>query len=315
MRIDQIINGPDEGPGVGNRLQQNSAPTSLGLLTKTLAGSPVVRWILPGRIRHSQKDDLIFVGEDFIHIKEISEEGQLHHVATKADFGCRIMSAKVLGNVDNFDGLNNDRKGQIKVEDQEMADELPSKVKLPPQMLVLALDTQQLVFMFACEDLSGNVTFDMASSIPLPAFPLAYQQLGKHLAVDPMSRAVAVAAAQDHVYIYSGKPIERLHNGTATWDNGFLPISSERPLMKIPGVILLMDFLYPPNNDPDQIILLLVVMKDRRITLRRIEWLYSSDVHQTQIHPPQKLSKGIYLSISRLALSDVNSQTIPFLLF
>lgn len=291
MRIDQIINGPDEGVGARSGFPHDSTTPSLGLLTKTLAGSPVVRWILPARIRNRRKDDLVFVGEDYIHIKEISEEGHLQHVATKADFGCRIMSAKVIGNVDDLDGVNENHKGHVKTEDEEMTDGCPTK-NLPPQMLVLALETQQLLFMFAWEDSSGSVNFDLASSIPLPAFPIASQQLGKYLAVDPRSRAVAVAAAQDNVYIYSGKPMERLNNGTATWDKGFLPVSSERQLKKIKGVVLHMDFLYPPNDDPDHIILLLVVMKDRRLTLRRIEWLYSSDVHEAHIHPSQKLSKG-----------------------
>ncbi|KAL9119385.1 MAG: hypothetical protein Q9187_004062 [Circinaria calcarea] len=66
--------------------------------------------------------------------------------------------------------------------------------------------------------------------------------------------------------------------------------------MVIGGVILRMEFLYPPNKDPNHIILLLVVMNDKRTYFVRYEWDYSKDlrgiermgshpVHRTQRMP------------------------------
>ena len=37
------------------------APT-MGILTRTVMGSPIVRWIIPARIRNKQKNDVVFIG-------------------------------------------------------------------------------------------------------------------------------------------------------------------------------------------------------------------------------------------------------------
>ncbi|GAB7348970.1 hypothetical protein MBLNU459_g7953t1 [Dothideomycetes sp. NU459] len=306
MRIDQIINSPVDVAGRKHDTYSSSKAPSLGLLTKTLAGSPTIRWILPARIRHAQKDDLIFVGEDFIHLKEISEQGHLHHVATKADFGCCIMSAKILGNIDE-DTLQT----HIKTEDEEMSDGFCSEAKLPPQVLVLALESQQLVFVFASKDSSGNIQFDMASSIPLPVFTMPYQQLGKHLAVDPKSRAMAIAAPRNNIYLYSVRPMQRLHQGGAALGNKVLPVSTEGSLINVEGTILHMDFLFPPNDDTDHIVLLLIVMMNNRVALRRIDWLYASNLRATTLHDPQRLPKGYPLPT---LLVPIESNNASFLL-
>jgi hypothetical protein len=40
----------------------NGDPPSMGILTKTLVRSPVVLWIIPARIRHEDKNDVLFIG-------------------------------------------------------------------------------------------------------------------------------------------------------------------------------------------------------------------------------------------------------------
>lgn len=66
--------------------------------------------------------------------------------------------------------------------------------------------------------------------------------------------------------------------------------------MAVDGVILRMEFLYPPNKDPHYIILLLVVLNDKRTYFVRYEWDYSKElrgieymgshpVHRTQRMP------------------------------
>ena len=37
-------------------------PPSIGILTRTLVQSPVIRWIIPARIRNKDKNDVIFIG-------------------------------------------------------------------------------------------------------------------------------------------------------------------------------------------------------------------------------------------------------------
>jgi hypothetical protein len=40
----------------------NGDPPNMGILTKTLVRSPVVLWIIPARIRHEDKNDVLFIG-------------------------------------------------------------------------------------------------------------------------------------------------------------------------------------------------------------------------------------------------------------
>ncbi|KAL1305304.1 hypothetical protein AAFC00_002207 [Neodothiora populina] len=284
---------PDNGltSGQDSLLEEQATRPSeqpiLGLLTKTITYSPVIRWILPARIRHKDKDDLIFVGEDVIHIKQIHDGGHLRHVATKADFDCRILSAKVLGQVTYEE--DDDSDSGIKAERNENPGQpFPETTRLPPQCLVLVLETHQLVFMYACEDAMGSISFEMTSNVPLPAFPSLPQQLGKHLAVDPRSRAVAVAAAQDNVFLYSVEPM----GPDAQWGLGMLPVSHERPLARIRGIVQAMDFLYPPDSDPDQVILLLIVVRDRKTFLIRVIWDYVTGIQHAQYHNPLPILKG-----------------------
>lgn len=291
MDISRIINGPNGQATVPETGACHSTPTSLGLLTKTLAQSPRIIWTLPARIRHKDKDDIVFVGEDFIQIKQIEKDGHLTHIATKSDFETKIMSAKILGDaVQNYDDEDD---CDIKVEDLEMSDcSYPESTRLPPQCLVLALATQQLVFMFACEDSNGFINFEFASNVPLPGFDHPHQQLGKHLAVDPKSRAMAVAAAQDNVFLYSVQPIKV----DAKWGPGYLPISCERPLARIRGTIEAMEFLYPSDEDPENVILLLVVVKDGKTSLIRFDWLYSAGIQTAHCHNSIVIWKGMNIN-------------------
>lgn len=285
MEIDQSVTQHDERLNGHAQCAHLVPPPSLGLLSKTLTHSPITKWILPGRIRHKDKDDLILVGEDFVEIRHIEQGGHLTHVATKTDFDCRIRSAKILGDIVDEDDLAMD----IKYEDLgQSTGSLLETARLPPQCLVLALENHQLVFMFACEDVTGHVNFDMTSSVPLPAFPSTPQKLGKHLAVDPKSRAIAVAADHDNVLLYSVEPMA----AGAQWGLGYLPVSHERPLSRIRGVILAMEFLYPPENDPDQVILLLVVVRDGKTLLLRVDWVYQAGIQSAQYHNPLPISRG-----------------------
>src|SRR5690242_9830543 len=66
----------------------------IGVLSRTVIHSPVIQWVLPARIRHPDKNDVVFVGEDYIQIKELVESGHLEDVVTKSDFDAKILAAK-----------------------------------------------------------------------------------------------------------------------------------------------------------------------------------------------------------------------------
>lgn len=243
-----------------------------GILTRRVIGSPAVNWIVPGRIRNGLKNDLLFIGEDFVHIKEIAAGGHIRHIGSKSDFGSTIRAAKVLGKAIRR------RRGPdgIKVEDDDSRsstgpDDTPPAIKreesgspsqtnslptVPPQILVLAMESNDLIFMFAHQPPGGDISF-LTCTLPLPAERSFLEQPGKHLAIDPYSRAVAVGAHQGTVMLYGTKSMNELKR--QFYENGgeWSPFTDEC-MVKIPGNILKMDFLYPEADVPDHVILLVV---------------------------------------------------------
>lgn len=160
-----------------------NTPPVMGVLTSTISRSPVYNWIIPARIRHKDKNDVVCIGDNFVDIKELmSEDGHLRDVATKADFGSTIRAARVFGTarkpaVPGLDAI-------IKAESEDMDMDLPSGQEVPPQILVVTLESKELVFLFAIDNDQGEVDF-LSSHRPLPEQRSYLEQLGKHVAVDP----------------------------------------------------------------------------------------------------------------------------------
>ena len=42
--------------------QADVVPPTMGLLTQTVVPSPVINWIIPARIRHKEKNDILVIG-------------------------------------------------------------------------------------------------------------------------------------------------------------------------------------------------------------------------------------------------------------
>ena len=165
------------------------SPPVVGVLTRNLIPNPVIKFIIPARIRHKDKNDVIFISDCAIKIKEYVYDFHLRDVALKTDFGSRIRAARVFGDPrrptvpPEPTGLD----AIIKREDLEVSqpDDAGSQ-KIPPQILILALESDALVFLFAHPDPSHR--FDFVSFW----WPLLKdkdgrltRKLGKHIAVDP----------------------------------------------------------------------------------------------------------------------------------
>lgn len=160
----------------------------LGLLSQTLVRSPVAKWIIPARIRHESKNDVIFIFDNYIEIYEINKEtksGSMKRIAIKADLDSTIRSARVFGlprkcvlpsSEDIDDGVKEE------VEDGESGNALQPEV--PPHILVLALESKILAFIFAFHDRDGQVQF-LQCRRPLPVDRSSLEQLGEFLAIDP----------------------------------------------------------------------------------------------------------------------------------
>jgi len=172
-------------------LPEINTPPVMGILTSTITRSPVYNWIIPARIRHEDKNDVVCIGDNFVEIKELmSEDDHLRDIVIKADFGSTIRAARVFGTarkptVAGLDAL-------IKAESEEMDLDVPSGPKVPPQILVVALESKELVFLFAIDNDQGHVDF-VTSRRPLPEQRSYLEQHGKHVAVDPKYVGISVS--------------------------------------------------------------------------------------------------------------------------
>ena len=200
-------------------------PPLLGALTRTLIKSPVIKSILPARIRHSSLIDLILVGCDSVEIKQVIpvyveslgindtkyhtiENVYLKDITVKEDFDSNIRSARIFGNARIY-GSTDDSVIKSEGTRSSEAPSLP-RPQLPPQFLALTLESSKIVFLCAFYNFSGELKW-LSSYRPLPNYGPTYsKQLGEHLAVDPESRAMAVAANEGSFMLYSLRSVDEL---------------------------------------------------------------------------------------------------------
>jgi hypothetical protein len=143
---------------------------------------PVVQWVLSARIRHPDKNDVVFVGENYIQIKELVESGHLEDVVTKSDFDAKILGAKVIG-IRHDIALEVQIKQGATYESATSPGSLPDQ-SLPPQLLVMVLSSAELVFLYGADRPVGHLDF-VHTRRPLPADVSSLEEYGRHLAVDP----------------------------------------------------------------------------------------------------------------------------------
>ncbi|KAJ5803392.1 uncharacterized protein N7503_005842 [Penicillium pulvis] len=217
-------------------------PEVPGILTQTILASPVIKWILPARLRNKNHNDVVFVGEKRVQIKEAIPTGSLEDVAEKTDFPGSIGAAKVL-NVST----------ELPLESQIQSE---AAYDGPSQILVLAVDMKELQFVYCCPSKPNEfVTFRR----PFPVNVSLEMRFGKHIAVDPKSRAVAVCAPKDFFGIMRLKSPREAQSQMA---NGTLDPIEEEKFYRIEGTIMFMEFLYPKTADDKNIMLLLIVQLD-----------------------------------------------------
>ena len=269
-------------PSLSNGNGQVGSETAVGLLTRTVIRSPVTHWILHARLRHKSLNDAVFVGSDFVHVRQVGPQGHLEHIATKDDFDAHIRAAAVY----RVDPDPLDEDFLVKVEDRDES----QAGSAPPDLLVLTLSTNDLVFIYLEAQADGTFRF-VAQSLPLPTFDRILFQPGEHLAIDPLFRALAVAANEREVIIYSAKARDKIAQQIRDGDDNWCPVAAQRPL-QVDGAIQHMDFMIPPDDDTDHIILLLIVVDRHRTKAIWIDWHDATGLHQAEIHPGQPLSSA-----------------------
>ena len=166
---------------------------SVGLLTRTLVRSSVIKQIIPARIRHETKNDVMFVSADSITINETSDDYTVKGRIIKNDFDSPIRSARIFGYArehekdENYKSeereLETDNWPLEPVEESNVFDSPSSLKELPPHILALALESNKLVF-FCSRNGTSDQPKLLWSQHPMPV-TRPNEQMGEHLAIDP----------------------------------------------------------------------------------------------------------------------------------
>lgn len=158
----------------------------LGILSRTLNSSPAVKWILPARIRSPSKNDVVFVGDTSIQLREFVTTGSTHlaDATGKLDFQTQILAAKVISAklepIPVLEAIQN----QSGDEERFTINGQPVKEGQPPQILVLSTASSHLIFVYAQERHDGSVRFVYARR-PITGGLDPAERMGRYLAVDP----------------------------------------------------------------------------------------------------------------------------------
>ncbi|KAF4340341.1 putative FUN12-general translation factor eIF2 [Fusarium beomiforme] len=268
-----------------------SAP-ECGIISRTIIESPVVHWILPVCLRSRSHNDIAFIGDRFVQISELREDGQVHEVIRKADFGARIRNAIVLGGPPKGD-IPGSASASIKTEDadismQDVAQAYDADTNriLPPQLLVLMLETGDAVFLFVQERSDGTLHFVTSKYL----CPRNLQFLGYHLAIDPSSRYMSAGSVEGGFVLYELESLSTMDSHFQR--SGILqPVKSTR-FRIVQGVIHKLEFLYPRPEDDYHIILLLIIIRreaSKQAHVSRMvvfDWELGDDI--TKILPSEK---------------------------
>jgi hypothetical protein len=186
------------------RTSVTSTDRAVGVISQTLHPSPTIKWILPARIRHQDHNDVAFVGENFIQLREYLPNGQLANVTAKIDLGSQIWAAKVTPTKAEpsafIDAIikqelikervsGKDSPYMDKAVEEALAEEKKTGITAdtqdckPPQLLIVSLASAELLFLYAKNNSCGEVHFVFAKKLMLDdtALPDRY---GTYLAID-----------------------------------------------------------------------------------------------------------------------------------
>ncbi|PHH67961.1 hypothetical protein CDD82_953 [Ophiocordyceps australis] len=228
---------------------------SHGIVSTTLVDSPVVRRILPVRLRSEAHNDMAFVGERHVHISELRSDGSVDEMARYSNFGSRIRNCAVLGHHPDH-GLDGDADAPAEAASPGRSKPLPA---FPPQLLVLMLESGHVVFTFLRQKPHSDSLAFVWSRYTMPR-KVSY--LGHHLAIDPSSRYMA-AASPDGLVIYELEDMATLAAQYAS-NESFSPVKSIRA-RSTQAVIHSLQFLYPKPQDDYLVMLLLVCIRKERM--------------------------------------------------
>ncbi|KAH9908606.1 mono-functional DNA-alkylating methyl methanesulfonate N-term-domain-containing protein [Xylariomycetidae sp. FL2044] len=267
------------------QLPKPSSPKAprCGLLTRTIIDSPIIRWILPAQVRSRRYNDVALIGDYAVQIRNLTHDEQLEHVAVKKDFGSRIRNAVVMGRSDS-----EDIPAHLKTEgnDSEFMDVDSSKTEdahannsadFPPQLLILVLESGELVFLCLLQNSDGRWSF---MSITRPIAPQRLVYPGFRMAIDPSSNYLTLACSEGLFVVCQLESLENLRLQHAQQ-------ASLEPVIwtkarAVPGVIHVLEYLYPSPQNENHIVLLIIFLSGGVSRLSIHEWEHGDGPNHIQ---------------------------------
>ncbi|TLD17718.1 uncharacterized protein PgNI_01860 [Pyricularia grisea] len=249
-------------------------PPRCGIFTRTVVESPVVRHVLPCRLRCADRADVAFVGDYFVEIREYRmEDGQLHDVIRRDDFDERIRKAVVIGDLPDSLGLPANKRAAE--EDVDMLNSSSQSTQtdsrkelLAPQMLLVLLENCKCIFMVLRTNSDGSFEFVTSEcSIPPEA---SNSSFGHQLAVDPSSRYIALSSSDSTFTVCeleSRQVLESRYRNRIDLN----PIKNFRP-RAYNGVLQMMEFLFPKKGNEGEVILLMFIVRGGHTRMVLYDW-------------------------------------------
>ncbi|KAM7196411.1 Mono-functional DNA-alkylating methyl methanesulfonate N-term domain containing protein [Naviculisporaceae sp. PSN 640] len=238
-----------------------------GILSQTVIDSQLVNFILPVRLRSRRHNDVAFIKDRSIQIFELQEDSRLVEIAAKNDFGIRIRNAAVFGTFNINDNGHGQEGGLPKFGWSSPPTLTGNTSQLPPQQLLLVLESGMCVFLFLEKGPDGTLEFRThLYRNPMPKS----LYMGFHLAVDPSSRYMASASHQEHLIIFELDSYED-QNSRYLRKAPLTPIRYWCP-RSIQGVIHKVVFLHPNPEHPNHVILLIIVVKNGKSWMVIYDW-------------------------------------------
>ncbi|KAE9988992.1 hypothetical protein EG328_003308 [Venturia inaequalis] len=269
ITIDQILNMPhdiqaENLPHRGRR----KPPPGVGLLSRTLFKGSMTKWILSARIRSADQHELLFIGENEVRVKEILPNGELRRLTSIKNFPSQIRAAAVLGEELELTATTDDPAIKMEYPNSLPNGKPPApsvravgsakSTTLPPQVLVLALESAELRFVIFDASHPDGLHFRQ-TSFPLPIYKSLKKTPGRTISVDPLARALVVSASSNTILVYDLKKRATLQSEYANNLEQWNPISSERQL-HVEGNILAIGFLHPGPGNEHLIVLIIVAI-------------------------------------------------------
>lgn len=220
-----------------------------------------------------------------MQIRELRSDGFLWDLVRKENLGARIRNARVVGSLDDYQrDLDAQRQRSLfktEKEDVRMFAEIETKdppswseSMLPPQFLVLQLDTGDSIFLMMRTSNTGILELVISSRHRVTR-PMLDTQPGMYLSVNPTSQYMAVACSETHCSVFELRSRDELQSQLS---QGLQPQHVKcDAYIPFQGVVQNMEFLYPSLN---MVVLLLLVISKGKTRMVIYEWVSGSDIRR-----------------------------------